>query len=158
ALAAPPGSTHTKGGGGGSSGTAGKPGSAGQAPGGVGGLPRVGATEVAEQRRIAEAPARASDPCVTNNTCTAVSVFFGTNRARKDLPERISFSAERTDRLQLGKSVVTVPKAVNRRRGDVVRPTWFEVTVLRIPPAGNPAKHFTIPVHGVQLFDTANDF
>jgi esterase/lipase superfamily enzyme len=103
-------------------------------------------------------PVKTADPCISNNTCTAVSVFFGTNRAQKDLADRVGFSAERTDRLQLGQSIVTVPKGVNRKRGEVVRPTWFEVTLLRIPPAGEPAKHFTIPANGIELFESTDGF
>ena len=145
-------------------GTAG-PGSAGQSTSG-GGAPS-GASQLDLQQSpfvrnrsvgLGRVPVKTSDPCISNNTCTAISVFFGTNRARKDLAERVGFSVERTDRLQLGQSIVTVPKSVNRKRGEVVRPSWFEVTLLRIPPAGDPAKHFTIPANGIELFESTDDF
>ena len=40
-----------------------------------------------------------------------VPVFFGTDRDRSDLPKRIAYSTKRGHRLEMGRALVTVPKA-----------------------------------------------
>lgn len=100
----------------------------------------------------------AANVCVTQNICTPVRVFFGTDRRRADVATRVSFGAERAGQLQLGQSIVTVPKVADRKRGEIRRPTWFERTVLRVPADGDPAKHFTILKDGFTIYRSADAF
>jgi esterase/lipase superfamily enzyme len=92
--------------------------------------------------------------CVTANTCTPVRVFFGTNRTREDLPQRIAFSWRDSGALALGSAVVTVPRKVQRESGAILRPTWWDLYVLRVPPEGDPARHFVIVPN---LFEVYSD-
>ena len=119
---------------------------------------------------VASAPAPTSTPpvpavsptaaniCVTKNICTPVRVFFGTDRRRADTPQRVAYSGDRARQLQLGVAVVTVPKAIERKRGEINLPTWFERNVLRVPPEGDPAKHFTILRDGFTVYSSADAF
>ncbi|MEZ5818131.1 MAG: alpha/beta hydrolase [Hyphomicrobiaceae bacterium] len=104
--------------------------------------------------RAAAAPTPTPLACVTSNTCTPVRVFFGTNRSREDLPQRIAFSWQDSGELALGSAVVTVPRKVQRESGAILRPTWWDRYVLRVPPEGDPARHFVI-VPG--LFEVYSD-
>jgi esterase/lipase superfamily enzyme len=96
--------------------------------------------------------------CLVGNVCTPVRVYFGTNRQRADLSKRIAFGPKRATQLQLGSAVVTVPRAVDRPKGQVTRPSWIERAILGIPPEGDPARHFTIPDGGVTLYASTEDF
>ena len=52
-----------------------------------------------------------------------VPVFFGTDRSRRDLAKRIGYATDRGHRLELGRALVTVPKAghwVHRDAADLV--------------------------------------
>jgi esterase/lipase superfamily enzyme len=107
---------------------------------------------------IASAPIPADGPavpCVQQGKCTAVEVFFGTDRNQTQGPQRISFGAERPNRLALGAATVTVPK-VNRERGTIARP-WQE-RYLGLTVAGDPAVHFTIPKNGVKVYGSEAEF
>lgn len=94
--------------------------------------------------------AAAADVCKQRSICTPVPVFFGTDRRQVAHADRIDFGADRDRRLHLGQAIVTVPR-VKRQAGKVLRPTLFETLVLRIPPQGDPARHFTIPKNGVTV-------
>src|SRR5262249_20347472 len=98
-----------------------------------------------------------ADPCASQQTCTLVPVFFGTDRKRADLPKRIDFGPNRSSTLQLGRAAVTVPRTPKRKVGEIPRPTKLE-RFLGTPPEGTPAKHFTIPANGVRVFANADDF
>ena len=96
--------------------------------------------------------------CKATNVCTAVPIFFGTERTQRKDARRVTFTADRAERLQLGRALVTVPRASDRKRGEIPRPTWFERVILRVPPEGSPAKHFTIIKDGFRLFSNEDDF
>jgi esterase/lipase superfamily enzyme len=96
--------------------------------------------------------------CESKNICTPVRIFFGTDREKRQGKTRVIFTADRAGKLQLGRAIVTVPKAADRKRGEIPRPTWWERVVLRVPLAGDPAKHFTILKDGFKLFANADDF
>jgi len=114
---------------------------------------------VGQGPRPSEPPASSgANICEARNICTPVRVFFGTDRRRADTAERVSFSGERARQLQLGVAVVTVPKAAERKRGEIPRPTWFERNVLRVPPDGDPARHFTILRDGFTIYGSSDAF
>ncbi len=96
--------------------------------------------------------------CVVDNTCTPVRVFFGTNRAREDLPKRIAFSWKDSGALALGGAVVTVPRKVRRDSGSIQRPSWWDRNVLRIPPEGDPARHFVIVPNLLEVYSDEASF
>jgi esterase/lipase superfamily enzyme len=96
--------------------------------------------------------------CVVENTCTPVQVFFGTNRERQDLPKRIAFSWKDSGALALGGAVVTVPRKVRRDSGSIQRPSWWDRNVLRIPPEGDPARHFVIVPNLLEVYSDEASF
>jgi esterase/lipase superfamily enzyme len=72
-----------------------------------------------------------------------VPVFYGTDRVRKDDPKRIAYTSDRARRLELGRALVTVPKAhqvPNIERPFAIR--LFNVTIYE--QAEDPKQHFTI--------------
>lgn len=87
-------------------------------------------------------------------------IFFATNRQQEDQPRRVGFGwrPARDDSLSLGKAVVTVPRTVHRRPGEIRRPTWWELNILRVPPEGNPAKHFVIVPNAFEIYASRDDF
>lgn len=91
-------------------------------------------------------------PCVEENVCTPVQVFFGTNRERADLPTRVAFSWKDSGGLALGSAVVTVPRQARRDTGAILRPTWWDSYVLRVPPEGDPARHFVIVANRFEIY------
>jgi len=95
-----------------------------------------------------------ADPCST--ICTPVPIFFGTNRTRDATSTLINFGPDRADSLQLGRAIVTVPKAA-RKRGEITRPAWWEL-ILGVPAEGDLAKHFTIWQKGYELYTSSDDF
>ncbi len=96
--------------------------------------------------------------CVVDNTCTPVQVFFGTNRAREDLPRRIAFSWRDSGALALGGAVVTVPRKVRRESGTIQRPSWWDRYVLRIPAEGDPSRHFVIVPNLLEVYSDEASF
>jgi esterase/lipase superfamily enzyme len=74
-----------------------------------------------------------------------VPVFYGTDRVRKETPERALYIAERARRLELGRALVTVPAAhqVPRiERPFAVRVPYFQVVLYE--QEEDPKRHFTI--------------
>lgn len=72
-------------------------------------------------------------------------VFYGTDRARKDLAARIAYSSDRARRMELGRALVTVPKihqvpAIERPWA--IKIPYIDVTIYQ--EAEDPRKHFTI--------------
>jgi hypothetical protein len=114
------------------------------------GLERFRSQEIVESR--------SQNVCKTKNVCTPVRVFFGTEREKKKGKARIIFTANRADKLQLGRAIVTVPKVADRQRGEIPKPQWWERVFLRVLPEGDPAKHFTILNDGFKLFSNPQDF
>jgi esterase/lipase superfamily enzyme len=96
--------------------------------------------------------------CKTQNICTPVRIFFGTEREKQQGKARVIFTGDRAGKLQLGRAIVTVPKAADRERGEIPRPQWWERVFLRVSPEGDPAKHFTILSNGFKLFSNPEDF
>jgi esterase/lipase superfamily enzyme len=100
-----------------------------------------------------DAPAAASGAaaCVAQNVCTAVDVFFGTDRVKTAGLDRISFDGNRAYPATpvLGKTIVTIPRA-KRETGTITRP-WQE-RYLGVTMKGDPAVHFTIPDNGVKVY------
>lgn len=96
------------------------------------------------------------DACVKTKACTAVPVFFGTDRNPTTAKERITFGPDRAGKMQLGRVYVTVPRK-NRQTGQLNVPgtwDWLRGT----PEGGDPNRHFTIPKTGVTVFASADDF
>jgi len=91
------------------------------------------------------------NPCGSGVECTLVQVFFGTDRQQSNTPTRIDFGGARDTALHLGRAIVTVPRAENRKLGSISRPTWWDRYVIGVPAGGDPAKHFTIPKDGVTI-------
>jgi esterase/lipase superfamily enzyme len=74
-----------------------------------------------------------------------VPVFFGTDRGRRDQPKRIAYGTERGHNLELGRAMITVPKAhqvPNVERPWVVRIPYTSVVLYQQDE--DPKKHFTI--------------
>lgn len=108
------------------------------------------------EKSMSDSPVAALDACVADKSCTAVPVFFGTDRKPTQVRQRVSFGPDRSGRVQLGRVFVTVPRN-NRQTGQLNVPgSW---SWLRgVPEGGDPRRHFTIPASGVTLFDTEADF
>lgn len=96
------------------------------------------------------------DACVAAKTCTAIPVFFGTDRNQTMAQERISFGTERASRVQLGRVFVTVPRN-NRTPGQLNLPTTWD-WLRGVPAIGDPERHFTIPKKGITLYGSEDDF
>ena len=124
---------------------------------GVRGLAQPGGGSASGSGNVA-AVAPSEIPCVAAQECTPVSVFFGTNRARQDKDGRVSFGWEDANRLQLGSAVVTVPRHGGRPIGAIARPGWWDLYVSRIPPEGDPKRHFVIAKNGISLFSSETEF
>jgi esterase/lipase superfamily enzyme/Tfp pilus assembly protein PilF len=101
------------------------------------------------------AQGRKPNPC--DNQCTPVTIFYGTDRRRSDLPQRIAYDWNRAERLELGRAIVTVPR-VPRAPGEINHPSWWEVTLRGVPPEGDPAKHFVIFRGGFKIFNSEDEF
>jgi esterase/lipase superfamily enzyme len=100
--------------------------------------PQAGAAPQATPRSQPAPPAPESDWDV-------VPVFYGTDRVRKDAPERLLYTSARARRLELGRALVTVPKihqVPNIERPFALRIPFFQITVFE--RAEDPRQHFTI--------------
>jgi len=95
--------------------------------------------------------------CIDDATCTPVSIFFGTDRAAQKGVSRLFFTAARNDKLTLGKAIVTVPKA-HRHKGDVNRPSWWDLLQYKNPWREDATIHFTIPDGGVTVYSGEDEF
>ncbi len=95
--------------------------------------------------------------CADTQVCTLVDVFYGTDRNQVAGANRISFGADRPNKLTLGHAFVTVPKA-NREKGAIPLPTLWDRYVRGVPVDGDPARHFTIPKNGVVVFSSEAEF
>ncbi len=83
--------------------------------------------------------AAASDPW------DVVPVYFGTDRRSEGIAERVAFGSDRARRLELGRALVTVPKA--HEIPNVERPWVYRLPFTRIviyEEKEDPAKHFTV--------------
>lgn len=105
---------------------------------------------------VAAERSTAANVCQDKKVCTPVGVFFGTDRAPQQTPQRVVFAADRFDKLTLGHAFVTVPKA--RKTGEIPLPSLWDIYVRRVPEAGDPARHFTIPPGGISIYGSEDDF
>jgi esterase/lipase superfamily enzyme len=74
-----------------------------------------------------------------------VPVFFGTDRGRRDLPKRISYGTDRGHKLEVGRALITVPKA--HQVPNVERPWAIKIpytSVILYQQDEDPKRHFTI--------------
>jgi len=88
---------------------------------------------------------KAGEPAARDVDWDVVPIFYGTDRGRKDDAKRIAYTSDRGRRLELGRALVTVPKAhqvPNIERPFAIRVPYFQVTVYE--SAEDPKQHFTI--------------
>jgi esterase/lipase superfamily enzyme len=74
-----------------------------------------------------------------------VPVYFGTDRKRRDQPKRIGYGTDRGHRLEVGRAMVTVPKA--HQVPNVERPWAIRIpytSVVLYQQDEDPKRHFTI--------------
>jgi esterase/lipase superfamily enzyme len=107
--------------------------------------------------QVAAAPESDLEGCLREATCTPVPIFFGTDRTEQPGFKRIEFNAGRGDTLILGKAVVTVPKA-HRNKGEVNRPSWWDLLQFKNPWKEDPTVHFTIPDGGITVYGSEAEF
>ena len=105
-------------------------------PGGAGAAAPPTGTGVVPPSGTAAAPSTDWD---------VVPVFFGTDRNRKDQPKRIGYGTDRGRRLEVGRAMVTVPKA--HQVPNVERPWTIKIpytSVILYQQDEDPKRHFTI--------------
>jgi esterase/lipase superfamily enzyme len=125
----------------------------------MGGAPVATEAAPSATRGLTGKPAAAplANVCADTQVCTLVDVFYGTDRNQVVGADRVSFGAERPNRLTLGHAFVTVPKA-KREKGTIPLPTLWDRYVRGVPADGDPARHFTIPQNGVVVFSSEAEF
>lgn len=109
------------------------------------GEPPPSSAEVSAAREAPAAPAPVAPAPDADRLYDIVPVFFGTDRGAATGTPRLDFASTRGRRLELGRALVTVPKA---HEVPMVERPW----VIRIPltdivlyaEAEDPAKHFTL--------------
>ena len=72
-------------------------------------------------------------------------MFFGTDRGRRDQPKRIGYGTDRGRKLEVGRALITVPKA--HQVPNVERPWAIKIpytSVVLYQQDEDPKKHFTI--------------
>jgi esterase/lipase superfamily enzyme len=107
-------------------------------------------SEAAAERRatrsVAPAPAPpAGSVAAPTSDWAVVPVFFGTDRSRLDQPKRIAYGPSRGHRLEVGRALVTVPKA--HQVPNVERPWTIRIpytSVVLYQQEEDPKKHFTV--------------
>jgi esterase/lipase superfamily enzyme len=117
--------------------------------------PSVGASKEAITRGVESEGARrpttrsaappASSGAAPASDWAVVPVFFGTDRSRLDRPKRIGYGPTRGHRLEVGRALVTVPKA--HQVPNVERPWTIRIpytSVVLYQQEEDPKKHFTI--------------
>ncbi len=115
----------------------------------------IGAASPSPTAGTTRAAAEPDGVCLTDNVCTPIPVFFGSNRNQLAGRTHVTFGYERPNKLTLGRTIVTVPKA--RKQGEIPRPTTLD-WVRGVPAAGSPDRHFTIPKDGVKIYDSEDAF
>src|SRR5215831_11364015 len=100
----------------------------------------------ATTRSVAPAPAPPASPgAAPASDWAVVPVFFGTDRSRLDRPKRIAYGPSRGHRLEMGRALVTVPKA--HQVPNVERPWTIRIpytSVVLYQQEEDPKKHFTV--------------
>jgi esterase/lipase superfamily enzyme len=118
--------------------------------------PQSAGSSAARAPAAPEVP-KATAACIAETQCTPVPVFFGTSRARKDGVTEIAFTHDRSDTLVLGQATVTVPRAF-RKKGEIPRPSWWDLTRLSNPWREDPTRHFTILAGATRIYATTDAF
>jgi esterase/lipase superfamily enzyme len=97
-------------------------------------------------RSVAPVPVPPSSPSAAPaGDWAVVPVFFGTDRSRLDRPKRIGYGPTRGHRLEVGRALVTVPKA--HQVPNVERPWTIKIpytSVVLYQQEEDPKKHFTV--------------
>jgi len=96
-------------------------------------------------RSVAPAAPPAGSSAPTASDWAVVPVFFGTDRSRLDRPKRIAYGPSRGHRLEVGRALVTVPKA--HQVPNVERPWTIRIpytSVVLYQQEEDPKKHFTV--------------
>lgn len=114
-------------------------------------------TRAVSAQRTASPSDVSGTPCIGDAVCTPVPVFFGTNRARKDDGGNILFSQDRGEAAILGQATVTVPRAY-RKKGEIPRPSWWDLARLSNPFSEDPARHFTILRGATRVYASEAEF
>jgi esterase/lipase superfamily enzyme len=107
------------------------------------GAPPVSGGSGAPPPAAAAPPVPADAPKSEQGEWDVVPVYYGTDRAQKPNPQRLDYGSERGRRLELGRALVTVPKA--HKVPSIERP-WslrvFNITLYE--EAEDPNRHFTM--------------
>ncbi len=96
-------------------------------------------------RSVTPVPPPASPGAAPASDWAVVPVFFGTDRSRLDRPKRIAYGPTRGHRLEVGRALVTVPKA--HQVPNVERPWTIRIpytSVVLYQQDEDPKKHFTV--------------
>jgi esterase/lipase superfamily enzyme len=111
-------------------------------------------------------PPPAAGDCVKQNACTPVNIYFGTSRAplgadgkpaRTLDPKLVTFGADRSATMTLGRATVTVPRAF-RRPGEIPLPSWWDLLQFRNPYKVDPTRHFTVQTDATKLYASPADY
>jgi esterase/lipase superfamily enzyme len=87
-----------------------------------------------------------------------VQVFYGTDRARTDKPNRIAYGIDRARRLELGRAFVTIPTANQAR--STARPWSIKrpyLSVTRLDAVEDARTHFAVSQIGALTFGEMRD-
>jgi esterase/lipase superfamily enzyme len=94
---------------------------------------------------VAGAPRGATSSEAVEGDWDVVPVFYGTDRSRRDEPQRIGYGSKRAKHLELGRALITVPKL--HQVPIIERPWAIKVPFLQIAiyqQSEDPKLHFTI--------------
>jgi esterase/lipase superfamily enzyme len=106
--------------------------------------PPVAVPESAPTRSPPPSPAGAPAPAPSDDY-DVVPVFYGTDRGAKPDAKRLNYDFERARRLELGRAMVTVPKA--HEVPTIERPWAYRIPLTNIviyQESEDPKKHFTM--------------
>ena len=91
------------------------------------------------------APVAGGAPAPATADYDVVPVFYGTDRGAKPGEKRVSYDSDRAKRLELGRAMVTVPKA--HEVPNIERPWAYRIPLTNVviyQEAEDPKKHFTL--------------
>ena len=91
------------------------------------------------------APVAGGAPAPVATDYDVVPVFYGTDRGAKPGDKRVSYDSDRAKRLELGRAMVTVPKA--HEVPNIERPWAYRIPLTNVviyQEAEDPKKHFTL--------------
>lgn len=91
------------------------------------------------------APVAGGAPAPATADYDVVPVFYGTDRGAKPGEKRVSYDSDRAKRLELGRAMVTVPKA--HEVPNIERPWAYRIPLTNVviyQETEDPKKHFTL--------------